>query len=293
MKKHGGLVGSALKWGVGKPLVAAGGALTGLGLKAGGAAGGIVAENIIKHPLTMLGSGALIYANKDNIADVATGRRYQRIVAPATNKTPYDSDPSGQAGRRNDLFQRAGVEQMEKTFSVNLPSMGELEKLAFWGPALTGIFGGLVSPVMNTIGTKIQNKMFGTTGGAAALDEYSRQRAKTLAKLEAVNQLQAAELERTRKQVAPQMVAMYNVLKKEDKDIGAAAKDTQLQSVMHHTMNTVSTFAPSIATDPRALQSVLREAISSPEGGLSFQTIKHLSETQKFINESRSKKWAE
>lgn len=277
------------------------GAKVGLGVASRGA--GNVVKNIVKHPVTMLGSGALLYSQKDNIKDQLSGKRYQRLVSPGTaDGMPYEQSYDQQFGRRIDPFQYSGIQQMEKTFSERLPSMSQLEKLAGvesgfpWSKVGLGVLGGigtgLAMPTLQTLGQKIQRKLFGATGTGEAISEYNKARAKTLAQMEAIHDLRNEDVSNKKKNVLPAMNSIYDALRTSDKEIREAHKDTELRNVMHHTMNTVSGFAPDIATDPRALQSILREAVSSPEGGLSFQTIKQLSETQKFINEARNKKWA-
>ena len=74
---------------------------------------------------------------------------------------------------------------------------------------------------------------------------------------------------------------------KSDPTLMSAFKDKKSRKIMDQTANAVYDFSPSLAKNERAMQSILTEAVTSPEGGLSFQTLKSLAETQKFINQNK------
>ena len=92
------------------------------------------------------------------------------------------------------------------------------------------------------------------------------------------------------KYTRPEMMGIYENLRKHDDVIGQAHGDAKLKETMHNTLDTVYSFAPAIATNKAALRSILREAATSPEGGLSFQTIKHIADAQKTIVGGEGKK---
>ena len=75
-------------------------------------------------------------------------------------------------------------------------------------------------------------------------------------------------------------------LKKEDPVIRAGLSAQSGSNIIDDTLKTVTTFAPTLVTDKKTTQAILREALTSPYGGLSYQTIQQLSQTQKTINES-------
>ena len=58
------------------------------------------------------------------------------------------------------------------------------------------------------------------------------------------------------------------------------------QQIIQDTIQTVKTFSPALALDKNTLKSVIREALISPEGGLSYQTIRQLADTQRSIASS-------
>ncbi len=56
---------------------------------------------------------------------------------------------------------------------------------------------------------------------------------------------------------------------------------------LQNTLNSVYSFAPDIATNQHAAQSILREVAMSPDGGLNYNTIKLIADAQKSISQSR------
>ena len=75
-----------------------------------------------------------------------------------------------------------------------------------------------------------------------------------------------------------------------DNDPIVAAMITQDPSKidgLRETMNTVYDFAPDIAVNRQAAQSILRESAMSPDGGLNYNTIKLIADAQKSITGGR------
>lgn len=91
------------------------------------------------------------------------------------------------------------------------------------------------------------------------------------------------------KEIAVLSITRKNILsalKKEDPIIGRGLASATGDRIVTDAMKTVNTFAPTLATDKNTMKAVLREALTSPDAGLSYQTIKQLADTQRSINES-------
>ena len=146
-----------------------------------------------------------------------------------------------------------------------------------------GLLAKALGPTAQTFGEKIQKKVFSTSDRVNAPDEMEKARVTALGDLYARREIKTIKT----KTDSPKISDVLAHIKSTDPFLGEAARDPKLKGVMQQTMNTVYTFAPDIAKDHRAMQSILTEAVTSPDGGLSFQTVKSLAETQRFINQGR------
>jgi hypothetical protein len=152
----------------------------------------------------------------------------------------------------------------------------------------------LLGPSAETVGKSLERKLFPAESRLGLSDvelaEEAKARAKTIG-MENAQKLLAAHSAGELAQAetlthTPAREAILNTLKTEDPLIGAAMVDPTQKKIIDDTMTTLKAFAPTLSLNKNTVKSVLREALTSPEGGMSYQTIKQLAETQKSVSES-------
>ena len=244
------------------------------------------AGRFAKAPISTTLGAVGAYGSAKHVGDVIGGDVYN-----SHRMNPYLSTPSASFGTEKfNPLSKFSEEHMAT--NTRVPRMHELEKLA--GPSLTKMqlvaekmaipaALAVMAPIFGMMGERAVHHMFTpeTRMDAEGL------KAKNMAEYEGkelVKKLEAAKKER---ETRPKMNDIFAAIRKNDKVIHEAYQDPHLKGVLHNTMETVYAFAPDVAKDHRTMQSVLREAITAPDGGLSFQTAKQLAETQKYISESR------
>ena len=146
------------------------------------------------------------------------------------------------------------------------------------GLGTAGAAGALLGPTLKTTGENFHNRIYPDS-------DSTKIRMKALAEFDAAQTVKALDKHLRDKANIPQMEDVVSRLKRTDPVLADAARDPRLRAVMDKTIQSVYSFAPDLAKDDRAMQSILTEAVSSPEGGLSFQTIRSLAETQKFLSQ--------
>ena len=229
-------------------------------------------------------------------------------------RNPVKLRPHGEFGNRGYMFLKEGsmdrplreiekIASLEKTANI-FQSMGEVGgkalrgmgfgTKAFW-PTLAVLGGSvgagatILGPTLRTTGEQLQKGVYPASKRINKEDELAKMRLSTLDKFDIDKELKAKEKAYKTKTIYPQAMEVLTTLKSKDPILSDAAKDKKLNSIMGQTMDTVYSFAPDVSKDPRAMQSVLTEAVTSPDGGLSFQTIKGLADTQKAITQGKGK----
>jgi hypothetical protein len=261
-------------------------AVQGVALPAARFAAGRFAKAPVGTTLGALGA----YGSAKSVGNTLSGARYDAAINnPALSTAP---DHFGTA--KYNPFNKFGeapmssvpkFDDLEKVAEMSLTARGTLpnmltEKLLF------PMVAQMAAPVMQMFGHRIAAKMF----SPQALAHSEEIHGKAMAEYESKQQIGKLDAQKKEHEVRPKMNEVFENLRKQDKVLAEAYRDPTLKNVMHNTMETVYAFAPDVAKDHRTLQSVLREAITAPEGGLSFQTAKQLAEAQKFISESKGSK---
>jgi hypothetical protein len=293
--------GTSVATTVGGGALAAGGGLAGgIAREIGGGVvmpalrgiGGALQKNPISTSGKLLFGGMMV----PEVANNFSGSRYfPRMARPTEQTLSADfgrkMDPTAWLEKRN--------EEEPMTYGRLRKPLSELEKTAAKIPPpatiadqamkVTGMIGlsALFGPTIKTLGEKMQKKVFGVSDRLNAEDEIQKARLKALGEFMASEEVKEQKRKAKEKNVLPAMNVVLDHLKKNDKHISEAWKDPTLKAVINQTAHTVYSFAPDVSRDPRAMRSILREAVTSPDGGLSFQTVKQIAETQKFISEGK------
>ena len=219
---------------------------------------------------------------------IATGEMYLKKMRDVGNR-----GGGYYTGGTNSLF-KSGEELMEKKSSfVRKEIAGVLDDLRknmivntmlASGALGTGLYT-IFQPTLKTYGERLQRQIHPLDARIGAEDEVAKKRVSHLGDYEGKQMIKDKERAMKQKLVLPSVKSVVENIRGADPIVHEAWKTPELKKVINQAMDTVYSFAPSVASDPRAMQSVLREAVTSPEGGLSFQTIKQLAETQKAVSD--------
>jgi hypothetical protein len=313
-EKHAG----AVLWTLNKMLRGAGNTVKGVG-KATAGLGNLFlrpyANWIKKSPVNAVTTGAVTALAAPELWAKGTGQHYEAAInkfkpghplAAAEAAAPDVSQfghktTSGFFGGSNmrprevyaSFTDKAREEFLEKSakfkWNMDNPWLSVL-------PAVTvGAAGGaLLKPSFEAMGHNLLNLIPEKFRHAQHVNEEAKSlataRGSTLGTAEAENIIMGhTQKQRTKlyaNELAPARAAIVKALEKEDSIIAKGMATDQGKKVVKDSLDTLSTFAPSLAVDKKTVQSVLREALTSPEGGLSYQTIKQIADTQNSINKN-------
>jgi len=290
--------------------------VVGAGLKGVGHAlkipAGIIGKRMERQPIGTLAKAGLVAASVPGVYSLSNYDNYAhhmdnpvRATSPemfgrsnwAHSMDNFAEDRSMPRSPMSELAKEAGLEK-EAFIGSGLRWLGEKARSTGFGGAEflpkivlaaggAGLMAKALGPTAQTFGEKIQKKVFAPSDRINAEDEMEKARVNALGDLYAKREVKTMDSKFKAKADGPQISDVLSHIKRNDPFLGDAAQDPKLKSVMQQTMNTVYTFAPDVAKDHRAMQSILTEAVTSPDGGLSFQTVKSLAETQRFINQGK------
>lgn len=195
----------------------------------------------------------------------------------------------------------SGLSGFKKLFTGEGKDIGTQQGLTMLGLASlpTIVFpqvSNIISPSTKVLGETLADTFIPESRRLGLSDLETIEEAKARAKLIGTQNAEsliaerdkALDLLKEREVLSPLRENVLNQLQSEDPVIAKGMKDVKGTRIINDTISTVKLFAPTLTTDKKTMQSILREALTSAEGGLSYQTIKQLADTQKSITESSS-----
>jgi len=192
-----------------------------------------------------------------------------------------------------DQFHKVGHDMEKKAFVDKLfKTLGSGKDKLSW-PAI--VAGGAIplmglhyiaAPSMQTAGQNLQRKIFPVEERIGAPEEIAKKELGLKTEYDIEKRLDDLAAQASKATDMPVLESNLEYLMENDPIIkNAVTTDPNKVEMMRETLETVYKFAPDIATNRQAGQSILREAAMSPDGGLNYQTIKMIAEAQKHIKQ--------
>ena len=257
--------------------------LVGKGLSAGaGKAVKVVGKQLEKKPLSTVAKGALLATTVPIGYRLTSQENYlRRYDKPEFKNELYSSGPSQSSTKYAGYGMRVS-NYLEKEAST-VDALSRIVKdapVAIGSLGLAGALNSLFGASLKQSGENLKRNIFPESDRMNIADEIAKSRAEAIGKFEADRYIDSLESKHKERAELPKAQHVLTSLRSHDPLIGQAYKNPAMKQVIDQTANAVYSFAPNVAKNDRAMQSILTEALTSPEGGLSFQTIKSLAETQ-------------
>jgi hypothetical protein len=281
LKGTAGVLGAAGAGAAGTASSVGSGLISGVGAPIAKGITNAFARNPISSTVTAgLGGMGLMDLYRKNV-----GRNFTNS---SQNLMPYEM--------KKRMFTKAGsdmsnneMKKIEKVASI----LASAKKLVNYGdpaPSLLGLaaMGGIgyaLKPTLETAGQSLQRMVFPVSERIRADEEIAKKQVGMIAAHQADAALgqYASQIKEMRDM--PMLESNLEYMVQKDPIINdVVSQDLSKQDELRETLQTVYKFAPDIATNRQAAQSILREAAMSPDGGLNYNTIKLISDAQKSIS---------
>ena len=287
-----------------KPMVAAGKAAFGTTAALGAAGVGATGK-----VLGAVGSGVVAPGAR------AYGRMLQRSPIMGTLGTAYTGSVGAGAiskyrgtnylnsslkntryqGYKNRMY-KAGSE-MDNNTVEKTGSAAEIAKnvLGYGGktPSLLGLLvagaipvglATIAAPSLRTSGEKLNRHFYGVSDRINAEDEVAKKELGMSAMHHMDSELAGMQANRIKMRDLPILEQNFQSIMQSDPLVSELISiNPDSAARLRETYDTVYRYAPDLATNRLAASAILREAAMSPDGGLDYQTVKLLADTQKSI----------
>ena len=222
-----------------------------------------------------------------------------------TNKMrPFTTGPQAKSAYSNtrEQFNKVGMdmhthtlprtERTEKTASL----LGAAKKVVNYGGSGPSILGYgvlaalpvLAAPTLQGLGESMKRTVFPLDARINAEEEVAKKQLSMATEQQMSQTLLNQREQGRRAQDIPLLEGHINYLVHNDPVINEfALQDPRKIDNIRETLHTVYNFAPDIAINRQAAQSILREAAAAPDGGLNYNTVKLLSEAQKSVGQGK------
>ena len=211
---------------------------------------------------------------------------------------PFTTGP--QARKAYDLtkrkFRKVGMDMtnanIEKTASI-LSAAKKVINYGGVGPSVLG-YGALAAlpvmaaPTLQGIGDTMKRTVFPLESRINAEEEVAKKQLDMATHYQMSQDLHSSSVFDRQQSDAPILEEHLNYLVHNDPVINDfALQDPNKFDEIRETLYTVHNFAPDIATNRQAAQSILREAVTTPDGGLNYNTVKLIADAQKAIGQNQ------
>lgn len=266
--------------------------------------------------LTTVGGAGTVALTAPDIMTYASGDAHNNLIAAMKRnrlgETAMFGAKQGSVDEHKELKKVAELREkiaiMKQLGAAGLKMGDKLKGVPMSTKALMLGLGGasiyaapkVFGPTLDSWGRSLQRTF--TTDATQSLnkaemeaEEEAKAHAKTLgtesAKDVISNQTSQRKSLQETQELAPLRENILLGLKDVDPVINKGSNTPVGARIINDTMRTLSMFAPSLSTDKQTVQSVLREALTSSQGGLSYQTIKNLADTQLSVNRTQETKY--
>lgn len=229
-----------------------------------------------------------------------TGMGAYDILKRSTHR-PYTNSPENYNSYENlkQRYTKVGHDmnpEEQISFEKAASALDAIKKgIQFGGtlPSIAGIAAAaslpyLMKPTLESSGHWLQRQLYPLDERIKADEEIAKKQLGIIAAHQADQMLGQQKAMSKSFQDMPKLESNLEILIQKDPIIAdVVAQDPGKRDDLRETMETVYDFAPDIATNRQAAQSILREAAMSPDGGLNYNTIKLIADAQKSITGGR------
>ena len=274
--------------------------LGGAGAAAGGAATGLgnVAIKNVGAPAARWYGRRLKDAPVMTTALTGVGAFGLRDAYKTNKMRPFTTSPT--ALKEYDIakhqFRKVGMDMTNANIEKTASILGAAKRVINYGgvgPSVLG-YGALAAlpviaaPTLQGIGDTMKRTVFPLDSRINAEEEVAKKQLSMATQYQMSQDISQHNLMERQQSDAPLLEGHLNYLVHNDPVI----KDFALQGPgkfdeIRETLYTVHNFAPDIATNRQAAQSILREAATTPDGGLNYNTVKLISDAQKAIGQHK------
>lgn len=219
-----------------------------------------------------------------------------------TSRNFYNS-PSNLSSYANKKlrFNKVGSDmtpEQKKNIEKTAGAIGAIKKaVGYGGPSLLGALGmggltlaasPILVPSLNAAGDSIRRNLFPLDSRINAEEEVAKKQLGIAAAHQMDQMLGQQDAMGRNFKAMPQLEQNLEYIVSNDPIVSdMVGQDPSKVDTLRETINTVYEFAPDIATNRQAAQSILRESAMSPDGGLNYNTIKLIADAQKSISGGR------
>ena len=218
------------------------------------------------------------------VGDMISKSRARPFTTGSHARRKYDNIKS--------RFHKVGMDMtgVEK----NASALGAVKKLISYGgagPSMLGLgtmaaLSPLVIPSLQEAGESVKRTVFPVSDRIRAEEEIAKKQLSMATEHQMKSAIRGSEEQRLQTMDAPVIEDHLNYLTSNDPIINDfALQGPSNVDSLRDTMYTVYNYAPDIATNRQAAQSILREAVTSPDGGLNYNTVKLIADAQKTIRQ--------
>ena len=287
-----GMVGKVTGAAVGAPLAAGAGVATGLG-KAG-------IKNVAAPAGRWYGR-RLKNAPISTVAMTGLGGVGLHDIIKRNRARPFNTGPQARVDYNSlkQQFSKTGMamtsdqkEKIEKVASL-IESAKKVLNYGGVGPSMLGLgtlfaLPMVAAPSANEFGELVKRTIFPVDQRIKADEEVAKKQLSMATTHDMEKALGRKSALGRQMEDMPVLESHINYLSSNDPVINDfSLQDPNKVDELRETLNTVYRFAPDIATNRQAAQSILRESATSPDGGLNYNTVKLIADAQKSISQGK------
>lgn len=250
----------------------------------------MVGKSFKDKPMQSALAGTFGYMGIKDIARRGTNRRY----TTAPNQSYLD---------KKRMYNKVGSEmtpeykeELKQRIEKNANMLGLAKKMTAYGGSTPGLLGlaaaatipMMAMPTISAFGERIKQGVIPLSSRINEDEEIAKKQIGMVTTHQMEQQLGQHSATSRSFQAMPTMERNLKYYVEHDPIIREVVEQDPLKyNHLQDTLHTVYDFAPDIATNRQAAQSILRESAMSPDGGLDYNTVKLIADTQKAISGGR------